>query len=159
MVFLLRNTGHSPTRAEAHDYIRSQGAPIVVKADGLAAGKGVIVALTEDEAHSAVDMMLVDQGMGMAGSRVVIEGFLEGEEASFIAMVDGKNVWLWRRVRTTNACSTATRGPNTGGMGAYSPAPIVTPAIHARVMREVIQPVVKGMAGTERRMSAFSMPV
>jgi len=133
--------------AAAHDYIRSRGAPIVVKADGLAAGKGVIVALTEDEAHSAVDMMLVDQGMGTAGSRVVIEDFLEGEEASFIAMVDGKNVLALASSQDHKRLLDGDKGPNTGGMGAYSPAPIVTPAIHARVMREVIQPVVKGMAG------------
>ena len=132
--------------AAAHDYIRSRGAPIVVKADGLAAGKGVIVALTEDEAHSAVDMMLVDQRMGTAGSRVVIEDFLEGEEASFIAMVDGKNVLALASSQDHKRLLDGDNGPNTGGMGAYSPAPIVTPAIHARVMREVIQPVVKGMA-------------
>lgn len=132
--------------AAAHDYIRARGAPIVVKADGLAAGKGVIVALTEDEAHSAVDMMLVNQGMGVAGSRVVIEDFLEGEEASFIAMVDGKNVLALASSQDHKRLLDGDKGPNTGGMGAYSPAPIVTPAIHARVMREVIQPVVKGMA-------------
>ena len=132
----------------AHDYIRSRGAPIVVKADGLAAGKGVIVATTENEAHNAIDMMLVDHGMGAAGSRVVIEDFLEGEEASFIAMVDGKNVLALASSQDHKRLLDGDKGPNTGGMGAYSPAPIVTPAIHARVMREVIQPVVKGMAST-----------
>jgi len=132
--------------AEAHDYIRSRGAPIVVKADGLAAGKGVIVAMTEDEAHNAIDMMLVDHGMGAAGARVVIEDFLEGEEASFIAMVDGKNVLALASSQDHKRLLDGDKGPNTGGMGAYSPAPIVTPAIHARVMREVIHPVVKGMA-------------
>ena len=130
----------------AHDYIRACGAPIVVKADGLAAGKGVIVAQTEDEAHRAVDMMLVEGGMGVAGARVVIEDFLDGEEASFIAMVDGKNVLALASSQDHKRLLDGDNGPNTGGMGAYSPAPIVTPAVHARVMREVIQPVVTGMA-------------
>ncbi len=130
----------------AHDYIRARGAPIVVKADGLAAGKGVIVAPTEDEAHRAVDMMLVEHGIGVAGARVVIEDFLEGEEASFIAIVDGKHVLALASSQDHKRLLDGDKGPNTGGMGAYSPAPIVTPAIHARVMREVIQPVVKGMA-------------
>ena len=136
--------------APAHDYIRERGAPIVVKADGLAAGKGVVVAQTEEEAHAAVDMMLVEHGMGAAGARVVIEEFLEGEEASFIAMVDGKHVLALASSQDHKRLLDGDNGPNTGGMGAYSPAPIVTPAIHARVMREVIQPVVKGMenAGT-----------
>lgn len=132
----------------AHDYIRARGAPIVVKADGLAAGKGVIVAQTEDEAHRAVDMMLVEHGMGVAGARVVIEGFLDGEEASFIAMVDGKHVLALASSQDHKRLLDDDKGPNTGGMGAYSPAPIVTPAVHARVMREVIQPVVKGMVNT-----------
>lgn len=136
--------------AAAHEYIRSHGAPIVVKADGLAAGKGVVVALDEEEAHAAVDMMLIEHGMGAAGARVVIEDFLEGEEASFIAMVDGKNVLALASSQDHKRLLDGDNGPNTGGMGAYSPAPIVTPAVHARVMREVIQPVVKGMeqAGT-----------
>ncbi len=132
----------------AHDYIRARGAPIVVKADGLAAGKGVIVAQTEDEAHRAVDMMLVEHGMGVAGARVVIEDFLDGEEASFIAMVDGKHVLALASSQDHKRLLDDDKGPNTGGMGAYSPAPIVTPAVHARVMREVIQPVVKGMVNT-----------
>ena len=132
----------------AHDYIRARGAPIVVKADGLAAGKGVIVAHTEDEAHRAVDMMLVEHGMGVAGARVVIEDFLDGEEASFIAMVDGKHVLALASSQDHKRLLDDDKGPNTGGMGAYSPAPIVTPAVHARVMREVIQPVVKGMLNT-----------
>jgi phosphoribosylamine--glycine ligase len=131
----------------AHDYIRARGAPIVVKADGLAAGKGVIVAQT-DEAHRAVDMMLVEHGMGVAGARVVIEDFLDGEEASFIAMVDGKHVLALASSQDHKRLLDDDKGPNTGGMGAYSPAPIVTPAVHARVMREVIQPVVKGMVNT-----------
>ncbi|UCH48349.1 MAG: phosphoribosylamine--glycine ligase [Betaproteobacteria bacterium] len=130
----------------AHDYIRGRGAPIVVKADGLAAGKGVIVAQTVEEAHRAVDMMLVEHGMGTAGARVVIEDFLDGEEASFIAMVDGQHVLALASSQDHKRLLDGDEGPNTGGMGAYSPAPIVTPAIHARVMREVIQPVVRGMA-------------
>lgn len=130
----------------AHAYVRTRGAPIVVKADGLAAGKGVIVAQTEDEAHQAVDMMLVEHGMGGAGARIVIEDFLDGEEASFIAMVDGKHVLALASSQDHKRLLDGDKGPNTGGMGAYSPAPIVTPAMHARVMREVIQPVVKGMA-------------
>jgi phosphoribosylamine--glycine ligase len=130
----------------AHDYIHSRGAPIVIKADGLAAGKGVIVAQTEEEAHRAVDMMLVEQSMGVAGARVVIEDFIHGEEASFIAMVDGQHVLALASSQDHKRLLDGDGGPNTGGMGAYSPAPIVTPAIHARVMREVIQPVVKGMA-------------
>jgi phosphoribosylamine--glycine ligase len=136
--------------AAAHDYVRTRGAPIVVKADGLAAGKGVVVAQTEDEAHAAIDMMLVEHGMGSAGARVVIEDFLEGEEASFIAMVDGQHILPLASSQDHKRLLDGDNGPNTGGMGAYSPAPIVTPAIHARVMREVIQPVVNGMesAGT-----------
>ncbi|NIO42414.1 MAG: phosphoribosylamine--glycine ligase [Burkholderiales bacterium] len=130
----------------AHDYIHSRGAPIVVKADGLAAGKGVVVAQTDDEAHRAVDMMLVEHGMGAAGARVVIEDFLEGEEASFIAMIDGEHVLALASSQDHKRLLDGDKGPNTGGMGAYSPAPIVTPSMHARVMREVIQPVVKGMA-------------
>jgi phosphoribosylamine--glycine ligase len=129
----------------AHEYVRSQGAPIVIKADGLAAGKGVVVAMSEDEAHAAIDMMLVDNRMGAAGARVVIEEFLEGEEASFIVMVDGKHVLALASSQDHKRLMDADRGPNTGGMGAYSPAPVLTPAIHARVMREVIQPVVNGM--------------
>ena len=139
----------------AHDYIRARGAPIVVKADGLAAGKGVIVAPTEEEAHRAVDMMLVEHGMGVAGARVVIEDFLEGEEASFIAVVDGKHVLALASSQDHKRLIDGDKGPNTGGMGAYSPAPIVTPAIHARVMREIIQPVVKGMANAATPYTGF----
>lgn len=131
--------------AAAHEYVEKQGAPIVIKADGLAAGKGVVVAMTLDEAHAAIDMMLVDNRMGSAGARVVIEEFLEGEEASFIVMVDGKNVLTLASSQDHKRLLDADQGPNTGGMGAYSPAPVLTPAIHARVMREVIQPVVQGM--------------
>ncbi len=129
----------------AHDYIGKQGAPIVIKADGLAAGKGVVVAMTLDEAHAAIDMMLVDNRMGAAGARVVIEEFLEGEEASFIVMVDGKHVLPLASSQDHKRLQDGDKGPNTGGMGAYSPAPVLTPAVHARVMREVILPVIQGM--------------
>ncbi len=129
----------------AHDYVAKQGAPIVIKADGLAAGKGVVVAMTLEEAHAAIDMMLVDNKMGAAGARVVIEEFLEGEEASFIVMVDGKHVLPLASSQDHKRLQDGDKGPNTGGMGAYSPAPVLTPAIHARVMREVIQPVIHGM--------------
>ncbi len=129
----------------AHDYVTRQGAPIVIKADGLAAGKGVVVAMDADEAHAAIEMMLVDNRMGAAGARVVIEEFLEGEEASFIVMVDGKHVLPLASSQDHKRLLDGDKGPNTGGMGAYSPAPVLTPAIHAKVMREVIQPVVNGM--------------
>jgi len=129
----------------ARDYVRQQGAPIVIKADGLAAGKGVVVAMTLEEAYAAIDMMLVDNRMGAAGGRVVIEDFLEGEEASFIVMVDGKHVLPLASSQDHKRLLDGDHGPNTGGMGAYSPAPALTPTIHARVMREVIQPVVAGM--------------
>ncbi len=134
----------------AHMYISKKGAPIVVKADGLAAGKGVIVAMTECEAHDAVDMMLIDNGMGIAGAKVVIEEFLAGEEASFIVMIDGENILPLATSQDHKRLLNNDLGPNTGGMGAYSPAPIVTPAIHSQVMKEVIEPVVEGMkaAGT-----------
>lgn len=132
--------------AAAHQYIDEQGAPIVIKADGLAAGKGVVVAMTLDEAHGAVDMMLSDNRLGDAGARVVIEEFLDGEEASFIVMVDGKNILPLATSQDHKRLLDKDQGPNTGGMGAYSPAPIVTPQLHARVMREIIQPTVQGMA-------------
>jgi len=140
--------------AAAHAYVNQHGAPIVIKADGLAAGKGVVVAMTLDEAHQAIDMMLSeellaghpsDNKLGDAGSRVVIEEFLTGEEASFIVMVDGKHVLPLATSQDHKRLLDGDNGPNTGGMGAYSPAPVVTPQIHARVLREVIQPVVRGM--------------
>ncbi len=131
--------------AAAHDYVTSRGAPIVVKADGLAAGKGVVVAMEVAEAHAAIDMMLVGNKMGEAGARVVIEEFLEGEEASFIAMVDGRHVLPLASSQDHKRLLDGDLGPNTGGMGAYSPAPVLTPSIHAKVMREVIQPVISGM--------------
>jgi len=131
--------------AAARAYVEKHGAPIVIKADGLAAGKGVVVAMTQDEAFAAIDMMLADNKLGDAGARVVIEEFLEGEEASFIVMVDGKNVLPMATSQDHKRLLDGDKGPNTGGMGAYSPAPVVTPTIHARVLREVIQPVVRGM--------------
>jgi phosphoribosylamine--glycine ligase len=130
---------------DAHAYIERQGAPIVVKADGLAAGKGVVVASDLAQAHAAVDMMLVDHGMGAAGSRVVIEQCLEGEEASFIVLSDGRHVLPLASSQDHKRLQDGDRGPNTGGMGAYSPAPIITPGMHAKVMREVIQPAIEGM--------------
>jgi phosphoribosylamine--glycine ligase len=142
-------TAHSQTFvdvAAAHQYVDQQGAPIVIKADGLAAGKGVVVAMTLDEAHQAIDMMLADNRLGDAGARVVIEEFLEGEEASFIVMVDGSNVLPLATSQDHKRLLDNDQGPNTGGMGAYSPAPIVTPQLHARVMREIILPTVQGMA-------------
>ncbi len=129
----------------AHAYVNKHGAPIVIKADGLAAGKGVVVAMTPDEAHQAIDMMLANNKLGDAGARVVIEEFLQGEEASFIVMVDGKHVLPLATSQDHKRLLDGDMGPNTGGMGAYSPAPVVTPGIHARVLREVIQPVVRGM--------------
>ncbi|MFA5703737.1 MAG: phosphoribosylamine--glycine ligase [Advenella sp.] len=130
---------------EAHAYINEQGAPIVVKADGLAAGKGVVVAMTLEEAHEAVDAMLGDGSLGAAGARVVIEGFLAGEEASFIVMCDGKNVLPMATSQDHKRQLDNDQGPNTGGMGAYSPAPIVSDRLHERIMQEVIYPTIQGM--------------
>jgi len=131
--------------AQARRYIEERGAPVVVKADGLAAGKGVVVAASVAEAHAAVDAMLVSGEMGAAGESIVVEEFLRGEEASFIAMVDGKNVLALATSQDHKRLRDGDQGPNTGGMGAYSPAPVVTPRMHARIMREVIDPVVNGM--------------
>jgi phosphoribosylamine--glycine ligase len=139
----------------AHDYVRAQGTPIVIKADGLAAGKGVVVAMTEDEAHAAIDAMLSDNKLGEAGARVVIEEFLEGEEASFIVMVDGENVLALASSQDHKRLQDGDLGPNTGGMGAYSPAPVVTPTIHAKVLREIIRPTVEGMAKDGIRYTGF----
>jgi phosphoribosylamine--glycine ligase len=130
----------------AHAYVDETGAPVVIKADGLAAGKGVVVAMALPEAHAAIDAMLVDNAMGDAGARVVVEEFLAGEEASFIVMVDGKNVLPLASSQDHKRLQDGDAGPNTGGMGAYSPAPVVTPALHARIMREIILPTVNGMA-------------
>lgn len=132
--------------AEALAYVREKGAPLVVKADGLAAGKGVIVALTLQEAEDAVTDMLSGNAFGEAGARVVIEEFLEGEEASFIVMVDGENVLPMATSQDHKRVGDADTGPNTGGMGAYSPAPVVTPSVYQKVMDEVIYPTVQGMA-------------
>lgn len=131
---------------EAHRYVASRGAPIVVKADGLAAGKGVVVAQTVAEAHAAIDAMLVHNRMGDAGARVVVEDFLEGEEASFIVMCDGVHALALATSQDHKRLADGDLGPNTGGMGAYSPAPVVSPEIHAKVMREVIQPTLAGMS-------------
>ncbi len=132
--------------AQAHAYIDANGAPIVIKADGLAAGKGVVVAMSLEEAHQAVDDMLSDNRFGDAGARIVIEEFLAGEEASFIVMCDGKSVLALATSQDHKRLKDHDQGPNTGGMGAYSPAPIVTPSMHARVMREIINPTIQGMA-------------
>ena len=139
----------------AHQYIRQQGAPIVVKADGLAAGKGVVVAQTEDEAHAAVDSMLGDGSLGSAGARVVIEACLEGEEASFIVMCDGKHVLPMASSQDHKRQLDGDKGPNTGGMGAYSPAPIVSQVLHQRIMNEVIWPTIHGMASDGIEYTGF----
>ena len=135
--------------AQAHAYVDRQGAPIVVKADGLAAGKGVVVAMTLAEAHEAIDFMLLDNTLGVAhnagGARVVIEEFLQGEEASFMVLCDGKNVAALATSQDHKRLLDKDEGPNTGGMGAYSPAPVVTAEVHARAMREVILPTIRGM--------------
>jgi len=136
-------------------YLHEKGAPIVVKADGLAAGKGVIVAMTLEEAENAVRDMLAGNAFGEAGHRVVIEEFLSGEEASFIVMVDGEHILPMATSQDHKARDDGDRGPNTGGMGAYSPAPVVTPAIHERIMDEVIRPTVDGMAAEGNSYTGF----
>jgi len=130
----------------AKAYVAGRGAPVVVKADGLAAGKGVVVAASVPEAHAAIDRMISEKTLGTAGARVVVEEFLEGEEASFIVMSDGAHVLPLATSQDHKRLRDGDAGPNTGGMGAYSPAPVVTPKIHARVMREIILPTVQGMA-------------
>ena len=136
--------------AAAHAYVDQHGAPIVIKADGLAAGKGVVVAMTLEEAHEAIDFMLLDNKLGVqhneGGARVVIEEFLAGEEASFIVLADGKNVAVMATSQDHKRLLDADAGPNTGGMGAYSPAPVVTPNVYARAMKDIIQPTLDGMA-------------
>ncbi len=139
----------------AHDYVRERGAPIVVKADGLAAGKGVVVAQTADEAHAAIDAMLGGEMVGAAGARVVIEDFLPGEEASFIVLCDGGHVAALASSQDHKRLLDGDQGPNTGGMGAYSPAPVVTPEVHARVMREIIDPTIAGLAAEGIRYTGF----
>ena len=136
-------TFNSP--ADAHHYVDQKGAPIVIKADGLAGGKGVVVAMTLAEAHAAVDAMLVENRMGDAGAQIVIEEFLEGEEASFIVMADGRHVLPLATSQDHKRLKDGDQGPNTGGMGAYSPAPVITPTLHARIMREVIHAAMNGM--------------
>jgi phosphoribosylamine---glycine ligase len=134
---------------KAHAYVDAKGAPIVIKADGLAAGKGVVVAMTLAEAHEAIDFMLLDNKLGVAhnegGARVVIEEFLQGEEASFIVLCDGEHALALATSQDHKRLKDADQGPNTGGMGAYSPAPVVTPAVHQRAMDEVILPTLRGM--------------
>jgi len=139
----------------AHEYVDRHGAPIVIKADGLAAGKGVVVAMSAAEAHAAVDGMLTEKKMGAAGARVVIEEYLDGEEASFIVLADGRHALALATSQDHKRLLDGDRGPNTGGMGAYSPAPVVTPAIHAKVMREVIQPALAGMEKDGTPYSGF----
>ncbi len=141
--------------AAARAYVEKKGAPIVVKADGLAAGKGVVVAMTVEEAVSAIDSMLEGHQFGAAGARVVIEDFLEGEEASFIVMVDGEHILPLATSQDHKRLLDHDQGPNTGGMGAYSPAPVVTPEIHDQVMREIIRPTVEGMARDGIRYTGF----
>ena len=150
--FMVRHrlpTAHHATfedAAAAKAYVAEQGAPIVVKADGLAAGKGVVVAATREEANAAIDAMLGERRFGAAGARVVVEEFLAGEEASFIVMSDGRHVLPLATSQDHKRLRDGDEGPNTGGMGAYSPAPLVTPKIHARVMREIILPAIHAMA-------------
>ncbi len=139
--------------AAAHAYVDEQGAPIVVKADGLAAGKGVVVAMAVAEAHAAIDDMLAPQHAG--GARVVIEEFMSGEEASFIVLCDGKNVATLATSQDHKRIGEGDTGPNTGGMGAYSPAPVVTPNIHAKVMHEIIWPTIHGMAREGQAFTGF----
>jgi phosphoribosylamine---glycine ligase len=141
--------------AAAEAFIRDHGAPIVVKADGLAAGKGVILAQTEDEARAAVHDMLAGNAFGSAGHRVVIEEFLTGEEASFICMIDGEHILPLASSQDHKARDDGDKGPNTGGMGAYSPAPVVTAELHQRILDEVIEPTLRGMAAEGERYTGF----
>jgi phosphoribosylamine--glycine ligase len=131
---------------DAKQYVKDQGAPMIVKADGLAAGKGVVVTMTLDEAFEAIDTMLVEGSFGSAGSHVIVEEFLEGEEASFFALVDGETALPLESAQDHKRVGDGDVGPNTGGMGAYSPAPIVTEELKKKVMESIILPTVKGMA-------------
>tara|TARA_B100000686_G_scaffold345749_1_gene430918 strand:- start:1056 stop:2345 length:1290 start_codon:yes stop_codon:yes gene_type:complete len=141
--------------AEAHNYLEKIGAPIVIKADGLAAGKGVKVAMTLSEAHAAVDSMLIPDTMGGAGEKILVEEFLEGEEVSFIVMTDGHNVLPLATSQDYKRLKEGNQGPNTGGMGAYSPAPIITSELHKRIIKEAIDPVIKGMAEEGQPYTGF----
>ena len=145
--------------AQAHAYVDAQGAPIVIKADGLAAGKGVVVAMTLQEAHEAIDFMLLDNKLGVQhnadGARVVIEAFMQGEEASFIVLCDGKNVLPLATSQDHKRIGDGDTGPNTGGMGAYSPAPVVTPNVHAKVMHEIVHPTIAGMTKDRMPFTGF----
>ena len=145
--------------AQAHAYVDAQGAPIVIKADGLAAGKGVVVAMTLQEAHEAIDFMLLDNKLGVQhnadGARVVIEAFMQGEEASFIVLSDGKNVLPLATSQDHKRIGDGDTGPNTGGMGAYSPAPVVTPNVHAKVMHEIVHPTIAGMTKDRMPFTGF----
>jgi len=145
--------------AAAHAYVAERGAPIVIKADGLAAGKGVVVAMTLEEAHQAIDWILQDNKLGVAhnegGARVVIEEFMQGEEASFIVVCDGRHVVSLATSQDHKRLLDGDEGPNTGGMGAYSPAPVVTPNVHAKVMHEIIQPTIAGMAKDGHPFTGF----
>lgn len=145
--------------AQAHAYVDAQGAPIVIKADGLAAGKGVVVAMTLQEAHEAIDFMLLDNKLGVQhnadGARVVIEEFMQGEEASFIVLCDGKNVLPLATSQDHKRIGDGDTGPNTGGMGAYSPAPVVTPNVHAKVMHEIVHPTIAGMTKDRMPFTGF----
>ncbi len=159
--FLARH--HIPTASyrafddvdEARDYIRAHGAPVVVKADGLAAGKGVTVAMTVDEAEQAAEAMLSGEAFGGAGDRVVVEDFLQGEEASFIALVDGEHILPLVSSQDHKARDEGDTGPNTGGMGAYTPAPVIDEAVHTRILEEIVRPTVRGLAAEGRRYTGF----
>ncbi|MGL4576227.1 MAG: phosphoribosylamine--glycine ligase [Burkholderiaceae bacterium] len=140
---------------DAHAYVEHKGAPIVIKADGLAAGKGVVVAQTADEAHAAIDSMLVDNKFGASGARVVIEEFMAGEEASFFVLCDGKNALPFATAQDHKRLLDADQGPNTGGMGAYSPAPLITPAIHNKIMSKIVRPTLAGMAAEGNPFTGF----
>ncbi len=139
----------------AHAFVDLQGAPIVIKADGLAAGKGVVVAMTLEEAHAAIDMIMGNQKFGAAGARVVIEEFMTGEEASFFVLCDGQYALSFSTAQDHKRLLDGDQGPNTGGMGAYSPAPIVTPTLHARIMQQIVKPTIAGMAAEGRPFVGF----
>ncbi|HNP25298.1 MAG TPA: phosphoribosylamine--glycine ligase [Nitrosomonas sp.] len=154
---------HIPTAAyaaftdaqQAHQYIDQKGAPIVIKANGLAAGKGVVVALSLEAAHAAIDQILIEESFGAAGSEIIIEEFLQGTEVSFIVMSDGQHVLPLATSQDHKRLSDGDTGPNTGGMGAYSPTPFITPSLHAQIMREVINPTVQGMARESAQFTGF----